>query len=983
MSIPVHDVCSVPPGSWLHQRQRARHLGKPRPHQPEDRSHAQADRSGRHDHRFAPTAAYSYDNDPSVRITRGLSKAAETNADLLAIADNAQHVADAVANNALGPMAAWASSDYTQFGSNAMMYTAQTIGAVTHPAKAVPGLAGDPPSTLTSSTLGAGPYGVAGNLANGIAAGAADQTTNASEPTQRLTTQGHDAMDVEFEISAVKPLYNPYVVTMTKFRTPMSKPGEIKTLVYAKSLDPIYTKATRVHFTEEGFPFEYEMVDFQLHIYDRGQEIATNLSSKRVELTRDEAFEYVKIEYVAAHRGETLPAVPAMGKLPAELPTRLAAGKYSEKFFARVSKDGLADEAYADEKCSKITEARQILETQPRAFYSVAEMAFLQYHLQQHPEELAPIRAAVAAGSFHVVGGGMTSPDTLLPESELLFRDFLYGIQFAEDTLGAPTRRRRGSPTPSATPAPRPTCWRAAGFKSVAFSRIDGAPTIFEELLRQRPTKPGSTPRSSSSSAAPTSCGPAPAAARCSRTSWRPRGSTAPATTSTTPRGSRSPGGTPAPSWGTARRSPTARLTATSPSCARTRRRPTCSSRSAATSRTPSRSSSTTSTATTSAATRRRASGRSPRRSTPTPTSSPRGSDVLPTLAVDLTPYFMGFYGSRAEVKRSTRDAARPFFTAEIFATALGAAGQAITLAAAPQLSLLTRADHHDFVTGTATDAVVAERAAPAPRRRPDRGRGRAGAGRRRSRAAHPAPAARGVDGGARPRAQRGGGHAERRRRAHHPDPGGERAAASCARERPARSARGRRHAAPDGHHGDAPPRARRDAPFAWRAVDLLPGAAPVTPSVTLSLEDSTGAPATGANIARVVLSNASVKATLEQGPLGFALTSLLLGGTETIAAQLRDGQRLHQPGRPLAPRQRDEGLLVHPHHRSRPRTRPWRCSTRPGSWRASSSTRPRPIARSRSPPGPPASPSPSRPARRPGRRARCRSTSRSRPRLP
>jgi hypothetical protein len=160
-------------------------------------------------------------------------------------------------------------------------------------------------------------------------------------------------MDVEFEISAVRPLYNPYVVTMTKFRTPTSKPGEIKTLVYAKSLDPIYTKATRVHFTEEGFPFEYEMVDFQLHIYDRGQEIATNLSSKRVELTRDEAFEYVKIEYVGAHRGETLPAVPAMGKLPAELPTRLAAGKYSEKFFARVSKDGLADEAYADEKCSK------------------------------------------------------------------------------------------------------------------------------------------------------------------------------------------------------------------------------------------------------------------------------------------------------------------------------------------------------------------------------------------------------------------------------------------------------------------------------------------------------------------------------------------------------------------------------------------------------------------------------------------------------
>ena len=96
---------------------------------------------------FARTAAYSYDNDPSVRITRGLSKTAETNADLLAVADNAQHVADAVQNKALGPMAAWATSDYTQFGATAMMLTAQTVGARTHPAKAIPGSAGAPPET--------------------------------------------------------------------------------------------------------------------------------------------------------------------------------------------------------------------------------------------------------------------------------------------------------------------------------------------------------------------------------------------------------------------------------------------------------------------------------------------------------------------------------------------------------------------------------------------------------------------------------------------------------------------------------------------------------------------------------------------------------------------------------------------------------------------------------------------------------------------
>ncbi len=61
----------------------------------------------------------------------------------------------------------------------------------------------------------------------------------------------------------------------------------------------------------------------------------------------------MKIEYVSSHRGETLPAVPAMGRLPAELPSRVASGKYADTFFAKVSKDGLADQVFADAGCSR------------------------------------------------------------------------------------------------------------------------------------------------------------------------------------------------------------------------------------------------------------------------------------------------------------------------------------------------------------------------------------------------------------------------------------------------------------------------------------------------------------------------------------------------------------------------------------------------------------------------------------------------------
>jgi hypothetical protein len=72
--------------------------------------------------------------------------------------------------------------------------------------------------------------------------------------------------------------------------------------------------------------------------------------------------------------------------------------------------------------------------------------------------------------------------------------------------------------------------------------------------------------------------------------------------------------------------------------------------------------------------------------------------------------------------------------------------------------------------------------------------------------------------------------------------------------------------------------------PFSWRTIDLVPGASTVTPTVMLGLEDNNGQPATGAAVTRVVLANAHVQATWNLGTNGFALTSLKLGGAETIA---------------------------------------------------------------------------------------------------
>ena len=296
---------------------------------------------------FMKTPAYSYDNDPSVKITKGLTRAAVTSAFLQGVASDRQALADTIGNKALGGAAMMAGEASIQFGDAALMHTAQITGAIVHYPKAQPGSIA-PVNPLVDST-GLDAQQLAQHEANEAAAMAA----NGDEPVGRVTTLGRDAMDIAFDVSSNRPLHNPYVVTIARFHPAGTKPGTVQNLVYAQALDPIDAHPTRVQFTETGYPPEYELLDFQFHLYNKGDEVATSISDKRVDMTRDEAFEYVKMEYLSVHHSDTLPPVPVMGNLPADLPTKIAIGKYPDTFYVQVTKRGLPGELFADDACTR------------------------------------------------------------------------------------------------------------------------------------------------------------------------------------------------------------------------------------------------------------------------------------------------------------------------------------------------------------------------------------------------------------------------------------------------------------------------------------------------------------------------------------------------------------------------------------------------------------------------------------------------------
>jgi hypothetical protein len=301
---------------------------------------------------FSGVRGYTFDNDPSVRLTRGMASAEMSNFMLQGVASDARNLSDTLGNKALGPASTFAAAD-KQFGDAALLLSAQTSPAIKHPPKAIPGVA-VPANPLVNTTFdGKDGQGLA-ILEAGLAEQKADgMAANGNEPGGRLTRAGVDAMEVDFHISSAKPLYEPYIVTITKFHDQNGPRGTVQSLVYAKSLDPILKEKSHVQFTEGGFPFDFELIDFQVHLYDRGVEIPTNLSRDRVEMTRTEAFEYVKMEYLGAHRSATLPPTPAMGKLPSDLPNKLATGKYGETFYVKVSRDGLAEAPFADAECTR------------------------------------------------------------------------------------------------------------------------------------------------------------------------------------------------------------------------------------------------------------------------------------------------------------------------------------------------------------------------------------------------------------------------------------------------------------------------------------------------------------------------------------------------------------------------------------------------------------------------------------------------------
>lgn len=171
-------------------------------------------------------------------------------------------------------------------------------------------------------------------------------------PGQELGGAGEelfDAIRFSFEVTADRDLAQPYYALIAQIRERDGRPGQIRQWAYVKSLGPVTAGSPKkVTVLQDGLPPGYHLAGCEVHLYERGEELSTNLSRRRVPLTDAEALEYRIIEYIGANKEQTLPAALISPPLSETALFSLTGRQLDTTCYVRVGKDGRVTAVFSD-----------------------------------------------------------------------------------------------------------------------------------------------------------------------------------------------------------------------------------------------------------------------------------------------------------------------------------------------------------------------------------------------------------------------------------------------------------------------------------------------------------------------------------------------------------------------------------------------------------------------------------------------------------
>lgn len=114
------------------------------------------------------------------------------------------------------------------------------------------------------------------------------------------------------------------------------------------------------------------------------------------------------------------------------------------------------------------------LTREPRRIYSVECLFFFTEYWDRNPQRREALRELVNQGRIRLTGSGITTPDTVLPDTEPILRDYLYGQQWLLEHGMTQEPRLAYLPDDFGHTPALPTLLGALGYTMAGVTRIDG-----------------------------------------------------------------------------------------------------------------------------------------------------------------------------------------------------------------------------------------------------------------------------------------------------------------------------------------------------------------------------------------------------------------------------------------------------------------------------------------------------------------------------
>lgn len=147
----------------------------------------------------------------------------------------------------------------------------------------------------------------------------------------------YDGVVHEFTLSSTQPIAEAFAVVMIRVR---DAEGALQDINYSKEIGALGSEPRPIRLAQFGLPLGFELLDTEIHLYSRGEEIPSNLSDRHMPLSKKDACEFVLMSHLADHRAGDAPATVVWSLAPAQLRAEADVSRFDHAVVVHVDDRG-------------------------------------------------------------------------------------------------------------------------------------------------------------------------------------------------------------------------------------------------------------------------------------------------------------------------------------------------------------------------------------------------------------------------------------------------------------------------------------------------------------------------------------------------------------------------------------------------------------------------------------------------------------------